>query len=495
MVRLCNHKHTFPIINQFEKMSIPVTAVFDIGKTNKKFLLFDEEYNVVYENQTTLEENVDDDGYPCEDINKLNQWVLDTFNSAMSDEKYEIKDLNISAYGATVVNLNEKGQPVTPVYNYLKPYPEQLLDQFYSNYGGKDNFCVQTASPPMGMLNSGLQLYWLKYQKPEIYKKIAYTLHLPQYLSYLFTKELVTELTSIGCHTGLWDFQKDQYHSWLKKEKVDGLFPDPGDVTKTQPVDIDGQQIQVGKGIHDSSAALAPFLIAIESPFILLSTGTWSITLNPYNPEPLSFDELQKDCLCFKDINGNSVKASRFFSGGELEYQAKKLGDYFHKKPGYFKEIKMEVSQIKKIIEQPEKKRMLKLETAHGSGPFPEVHKQEWDITQFESYEEAYYQMMVDLVWIQVESLKLAMGNTSVNKLIVTGGFGKNELFMKMLATRFPDKEVYSVRLPQSSALGAATVVKKFNERNTKLLQGRINLQRYIPIAGLSLKDYQWSKK
>ena len=100
--------------------------------------------------------------------------------------------------------------------------------------------------------------------------------------------------------------------------------------------------------------------------------------------------------------------------------------------------------------------------------------------------------MMIDLVAIQVESLKLAMGNTSVDMFITTGGFGKNDVFMKLLATRFPNKKIYSVRLPQSSALGAATVVQKFDDRNTKLLQGRINLQRYTPIPGLSLDDYEW---
>ncbi|MEI9908231.1 MAG: hypothetical protein WDO71_00270 [Bacteroidota bacterium] len=39
-------------------------------------------------------------------------------------------------------------------------------------------------------------------------KKIKYALHLPQYLSYILSGKLNTDITSIGCHTHLWYFQK-----------------------------------------------------------------------------------------------------------------------------------------------------------------------------------------------------------------------------------------------------------------------------------------------
>lgn len=474
-------------------MSIPVTAVFDIGKTNKKFLLFDEEYRVIFETQTTLNESKDDDGYPCENIETLTTWIKNTLETAISDTSYNIDSLNFSAYGATIVNLDREGNFATPVYNYLKPYPKRLQDQFYQKYGGKDNFSVKTASPPMGMLNSGLQLYWLKKNKPRLFGKIHRSLHLPQYLSFIFTRECASELTSIGCHTGLWNFKKSNYHEWVYKEGIDSLLPSPINITETKNVDIDGRRIKIGLGIHDSSAALAPFLTAIEGPFILLSTGTWSISLNPFSREPLSYEELKKDCLCYKDIHGRSVKASRFFLGGELEHQLQKMNRYFNKSPEYFKEIQPDKNIIRKMAKKHDKKRMLNLESATNSGPYPDlIGDKTWDISYFQSYEEAYFQMMIDLVAIQSESLKLAIGKTNSDKLIITGGFGKNEVFMKLMASRFPDKEVYSVRLPQSSALGAATVMRSQNEQNTKLLQGRINLQRYIPIPQLNLSDYKW---
>jgi sugar (pentulose or hexulose) kinase len=153
----------------------------------------------------------------------------------------------------------------------------------------------------------------------------------------------------------------------------------------------------------------------------------------------------------------------------------------------------LNVDLLKKIVNNPDKSRMLKLETAHGSGPFPDIKNETWNIDQFKSYEEAYHQLVVDLVSIQNISLNLAMGETSIDKFFVTGGFGKNKIFMKLMASLFPEKEIYAVQLQQSSALGAAVVVQTLDDKNTKKLQARINLERYTPIEGLSLSKYEWT--
>ena len=56
-------------------ISTNVIAVFDIGKTNKKLFLFDEEYRVVYEKSEQLPETTDEDGDACEDIDELQAFV------------------------------------------------------------------------------------------------------------------------------------------------------------------------------------------------------------------------------------------------------------------------------------------------------------------------------------------------------------------------------------------------------------------------------------
>src|SRR6202035_5980024 len=120
--------------------------------------------------------------------------------------KMAIGGVNFSAYGASFVHLNQDGRIITPLYNYLKPFPPDLQLEFYEKYGGKAGFSMRTASPVLGNLNSGLQIYRLKYEQPGLFDKIRSSLHLPQYLSWLPTNEIYSDITSIGCHTGLWDF-------------------------------------------------------------------------------------------------------------------------------------------------------------------------------------------------------------------------------------------------------------------------------------------------
>ena len=82
-----------------------VTAVFDIGRTNKKYILFDEAYRMVREIRETLPETTDEDGFPCEDVNLLTQWVQKHWEELKKDEQYEIRAVNVSGYGASLVHL------------------------------------------------------------------------------------------------------------------------------------------------------------------------------------------------------------------------------------------------------------------------------------------------------------------------------------------------------------------------------------------------------
>lgn len=182
-------------------------------------------------------------------------------------------------------------------------------------HGELHAWSLQTASPALGMLNAGLQLFWLKYQKPLLFGKIKYTLFLPQYFSFLFSKQLASEYTSIGFHTGMWDFEHNNFHNWMYEEGFAGLLPAIG--AEKDFFTIPGTSIKVGAGIHDSSAALIPFVNNNIQPFILLSTGTWSICLNPFNNTKLTKQELEQDCLCYLQPNGKPVKTSRLFLGNE----------------------------------------------------------------------------------------------------------------------------------------------------------------------------------
>lgn len=470
-----------------------VKAVFDIGKTNKKFILFDEQYEIVFEQQITIDEIEDDDGDPCEDLDKLVKWMDRQFKDAVESDNFEISALNFSTYGATLVHLDEYGEVVTPLYNYLKPYPDDLQEFFYEKYGDKEQLSVDTASPPMGMMNSGLQLYRLKHRKASNFQRIRHSLHFPQYLSYRFTGEIGAECTSIGCHTAMWNFKENSYHDWLEKEGMMDLIPRVQPVKKTFEVSRDEMQFKTGMGIHDSSAALVPYLYLLDNPFILISTGTWSISLNPFNREPLTFDELQRDCLCYMNIYGDQVKAARLFLGNEYQHQKRKLSELFNRKSPE-PEIELDPELLSGMIKGDQPDRRLVLETAGNSGPYPSKERGIWQIEAFSSYKEAYHQLMLDLVSIQADSIELAQGTEQpVDTLIVAGGFSQNDFFVKLLASCFPQKKVFTTTQPNASAFGAAMVLEDSHMSQKKSLKELLGLELQDPLNITGFETYNWN--
>jgi sugar (pentulose or hexulose) kinase len=436
---------------------IPVIAIFDAGKTNKKLLLFDQQYNLVFEESKKLEETTDEDGFACENVEGLTNWIKDSFARLVKNERFEIKAVNFSAYGASFVYLDEKEEVIAPLYNYLKPYPKKLQEQFYLAYGGESVVAKQTASPKLGNLNSGMQLYRLKYEKPEVFEKISYALHLPQYLSYLLSSKLNSDITSIGCHTNLWHFQQNKYHKWVKQEGISEKLSAVLECNELAGYTDD--KVAVGGGLHDSSASLIPYLAAFNDPFILLSTGTWCISLNPFNQNQLSDYELDQDCLCYLSYEGKPVKASRLFAGHEHEEQVKKLARHFQKPADHYSIVTADIELLRKI--QPAKPVLQKKEQTAmvGQSAFAERN-----LKEFKNYEEAYHQLIADIITQQLRSTNIVLKGTAVKKIFVDGGFANNPVYMHMLTQAFPGLEVYAASVTQASALGAALAIhKKWN--------------------------------
>lgn len=134
-----------------------IYAVFDMGKTNKKVILFDENGQVLDEQQQGCLETVDDDGFPCETLERLSYWVRSHYQALRQHPHYALRGVNFTAYGASFVHLGADDQPVAPLYNYLKPLPDGIAARFRADLGAAgEDFATATRSPWLGMLNSGL---------------------------------------------------------------------------------------------------------------------------------------------------------------------------------------------------------------------------------------------------------------------------------------------------------------------------------------------------
>jgi len=180
--------------------------------------------------------------------------------------------------------------------------------------------------------------------------------------------------------------------------------------------------MEVGVGLHDSSSALIPYLASFEEPFVLISTGTWNITLHPFNDVPLTPDELAQDCLCYLSYRGKPVKASRLFAGHLHEQGVQKIAADFGVADDFF--------QSGQLVETP-------------------------------GLLDKYRELVQQLVEKQVVSTKLVLYGSPVRRIFVDGGFSQNDIFMQLLAASFPEMEVFAAEIPQATAIGAALAIHR----------------------------------
>jgi sugar (pentulose or hexulose) kinase len=434
-----------------------VTLVFDIGKTTKKIVVFDNEFHVVEEKTAHFAEVKDEEGFPSEDLQAVSGWVGEILNQYFHHHEYVVTHVNFSAYGASLVNLDSDGAVINPFINYLKPFPDALKKKFLADYDNGGGICATTASPFLGLLNSGLQLYWLKHEKPHIFNRISLSLHFPQYFSYLLTNQRLADITSVGCHTMLWNYGANDYHEWVDKENLRDLFPKIHNTDRTIDYRHNNIPVKVGIGVHDSSAALMPYLEVMKEKFLLLSTGTWNICFNPFNNQLLTPHELSQDCLCYITFDGKPVKASRIFLGNEHELQQKQLASYFQTGPEDYKNISFNAKLYDRVCKKPLSFAPLGMQ---GTGPILGSYPLTTDFSAVKTFEEAQHHLIRQLVRWQKISIDLLDPDCSIKNVIVVGGFTKSILFLEIMKRELAQRTILVSDHPRASALGAAWLVR-----------------------------------
>lgn len=432
-----------------------VIAVIDIGKTNKKILLFNKEFEVVFRNRIRFDEISDEDNYPCDDIESIENWIQNEIKRIQEEGEYNIKAINFSTHGASLIYLDKNGERITPLYNYLKPLDLGEYNSLYEEYGGKEEFSRKTASPAYGMLNTGLQILKLQKEKPEFWNKVDAILHYPQYLSYLFTKKITADFTSVGAHTATWDFDNMQYHQWIKDKGI--KLPEPTNGKNAIMANVNGQTVAVGSGLHDSSSSIVPVLQNChDKEFVLLSTGTWIIAMNPYSQEKLTQHQLTNNCLCFMTPEKQQVKSSMQFLGRIHEVYLEPLAKKFNVDIDTHLELELDSSYCSELIALDKK-----IFLSEGIDTDFDAHPALLD--QFDTYKEAYYQLIYEISNKVVAGVDLILDkNNRLTDVYISGGFNRNEMFIELISQMKQDINIEIPNSKNESALGAALLMKEY---------------------------------
>ncbi|MAM60435.1 FGGY-family carbohydrate kinase [Maritimibacter sp. UBA3975] len=415
-------------------------AVLDIGKTNAKVALVDTD--TMSELAVVTRSNTVRPGppYPHFDVQGIWTFLLDSLSVLEAD--HGIDRISITTHGATFVLLDANGDLATPVMDYEFTGPEELAEAYDAL---RPDFS-ETGSPrlPMG-LNAGAQLHWLLETQAGLRGRVAQVVSYPQYWSGRLTGHFANELTSLGCHTDLWN-----PHAARFSHLVEAL----GITEKMAPIalasDVAGTILPgiaeatgvaattpVMSGIHDSNASLLPHLRQMDGPFSVVSTGTWVISM-AIGGAPVMLDPT-RDTLINVNGLGDPTPSARFMGGREFEHIRMEIGE-------------PSSADVVRVLKQ----RLFLLPSVQaGSGPFP--HRPGgWNRSEMTPGEKG-----VALSWYLALMTRECLSMVgAAGPIIVEGPFARNGNYVAMLnaATGRP------VRLSHSAtgtSIGASLLVDR----------------------------------
>ena len=287
-------------------------AVFDLGKTNQKVLLVDAKDLREISNRQTPN-SVRQGLYPHFDT--AAQWQFLCACLTDFERLYGVDGVAITTHGASA-GLVTGDALALPVLDYEFTLPQSAVVA----YNALRPAFSETLSPrlPVG-LNLGAQLHYLLTTFPTEFSRTEHILTYPQYWCFRLTGQARSEVTSLGCHTDLWQPEKGDFSSLVGRMLPVNLFPvlaQAGDVFALSPTAAQATGVRPGIpvtcGIHDSNASLVPWLHS-DVPLSVVSSGTWTIVMSL--GMPLRVMDPARDLLANVDALGRPTPTARFMGG------------------------------------------------------------------------------------------------------------------------------------------------------------------------------------
>lgn len=295
-------------------------AVIDVGKTNAKLVLVDAETGMEVASRSMRNNVVAQGGpYPHYDVDALWEFFARCLADFARSPGFDA--ISVTAHGASAALLGENGLAM-PVIDYEHAYPQVVR----SAYNALRPDFAETRSPYLsGGLNVGAQIHYQKTQFPALFASVKTIVTYAQYWVWRLTGVAANEVTSLGCHTDLWNPARREYSSLIDSLELRPLmapirsaFDKIGDLSESVSGEIGIEHaVPVYCGIHDSNATLLPHLLGRKSPFSVVSTGTWVVSFAVGG----KLDDLDpnRDTLANVDAFGNPVPSARFMGGREFD--------------------------------------------------------------------------------------------------------------------------------------------------------------------------------
>ena len=303
-----------------------LNIILDIGKTNVKLSFVNSINNKTLKYFNTQQKNINKFGIKTLNSDLIVRWTLEKID--LIEKKYLLEKFVCTAHGTSIALIDKDDNELLACTDY--EFKFDTLMASYKKIAPKFN---ESFTPFLDVgLNIGMQLYYLSKKKPELIKETKTILNYPQYIGWKLTNNFSSEISYIGCHTHLWNFNKNSFSSLVSKLGLKEKFPP---IKKAWRVigrkKIGKSNIKIINGVHDSNASYLYFKNSNIKDFTLVSTGTWYIIFNQKNS--LSKLNPKLDMLANIDVYGKPVPTMRFMGGREYDLLVKKFKILSNVKP------------------------------------------------------------------------------------------------------------------------------------------------------------------
>jgi sugar (pentulose or hexulose) kinase len=294
------------------------TLVLDVGKSNAKLALIDSRGDVLRSCAVAnVSEPSDEFGVLALGVERLESWLLESVPPLLQGV---VPDRIVATtHGAAFCALGKDGLVLPPIDYEWDGYGDATaaFDASLANFG-------HHGTPRLGQgLNAGRQIDYAMRRWPELAARIEYWVPYAQYWSWWLSGVACTEVSSLGCHTGLWSPDRNRFSDWAVARGIARRFAPmraAWDVIGTLRPGLAERwglstNVEIVAGVHDSNACLARHLPGHSSATVV-STGTWCVAMSPGADTSRLTPE--RDELVNVAVDGRPVPTARFMGGREF---------------------------------------------------------------------------------------------------------------------------------------------------------------------------------
>lgn len=406
------------------------------------------------------------------DVAEMEQWLRSTI--AALPQRNKIRTLVPIAHGAAAVLLDEHNKVLI-----APDYEDIIFETVAGAYRKSRDAFAATFSPflPCG-LNLGRQLFYLQTRHPQLFSKAKRLLLYPQYWAFRLCGEMASELTSLSCHSDLWQPLAAQPSRLADRQGWTELLPPlrpAADSLGTISEDFaEGSALspecRVLCGIHNSSAAFLAHLTrrSAQDCFAVISSDIWTVVM----AHGIDLARIREalDISLTTSAFGTPVAMARFMGG--REYEA--IAGHGNVRP-YASRADLNHVFALNAFALPS--------FASAGGPFAGraprlIATEALDQRQRNALATLYIALVTDFL---LEALAVQ------GDVIIEGVLARNALYTRLIAALRQQNKVFT-----RSAFGSPATAASYLASTRTPIEDHLSTVEYVAIPGLSNYRKQW---